>query len=128
MTVTVQELPPASRPPVRRIPASPMASTPPPLSCKVPAQVLDVVSGAATVMAPGDVGKVSVKPTPVRSLFKFGFDTVNVSVDVPPARIGLGENNFVMLGGFNTMSPAVALPVDPVFVPPFVDEINPLTF
>ena len=53
---------------------------------------------------------------------------VNVSVDVPPARMGFGENNFVMLGGFNTMSPAVALPVDPVFVPPFVEEINPLTF
>jgi hypothetical protein len=33
-----------------------------------------------------------------------------------------------MAGGFNTVKVAEALPVEPVFVPPFVDEINPLTF
>jgi hypothetical protein len=33
-----------------------------------------------------------------------------------------------MAGGFNTVNVADALPVEPVFVPPFVDEINPLTF
>jgi hypothetical protein len=33
-----------------------------------------------------------------------------------------------MAGGFNTVNVAEALPVEPVFVPPFVDEINPLTF
>jgi len=53
---------------------------------------------------------------------------VKVSVDVPPAKIGLGEKSFAMLGACRTVSDAVALPVDPVFVPPFVDVINPLTF
>jgi len=83
---------------------------------------------AATRICAGDVGKVSVNAKPVSELFWFRLVIVKVKVDAAPARIGLGENNFVMLGGFNTMSPAVALPVDPVFVPPFVEEINPLTF
>lgn len=53
---------------------------------------------------------------------------MKVSVDVPPAKIGFGEKSFAMLGACRTVSDAVALPVDPVFVPPFVEEINPLTF
>ena len=57
-----------------------------------------------------------------------GLVIVNVSVEVPPAKMGLGENSLVMLGGWMTVRAAVALPVVPVFVPPFVDEINPLTF
>ena len=57
-----------------------------------------------------------------------GFVIVNVSVDTPPTRIGFEANNFAMVGGFKTVSEAVALPVEPVFVPPFVDEIKPLTF
>ena len=64
----------------------------------------------------------------MRASFKFGFEIVNVSVDVPPERIGLGANSFDITGGFKTVSAAVALPVDPVFVPPFVDEIKSLTF
>ena len=77
-----------------------MASTPLKLSCKVPPQLLVVVFGvAATVMAPGDVGKVSVNAKPVSESFWFGLVIVKVNVDAPPARIGLGENNFVMLGG-----------------------------
>ena len=53
---------------------------------------------------------------------------MKVSVEVPPARIGSGEKPFAILGGLITVSEAVALPVEPVFVPPLVDEINPLTF
>ena len=53
---------------------------------------------------------------------------VNVSVDVPPAKIGFDEKSFEILGACKTVNDAVALPVDPVFVPPLVDEINPLTF
>ena len=53
---------------------------------------------------------------------------LNVNVDVPPAKIGLGANNFEMLGGFKIVRDALALPVGPVLVPPFVDETNPLTF
>ena len=53
---------------------------------------------------------------------------MNLSVDVPPAKIGFGEKSLEMLGACRTVNDAVALPVDPVFVPPVVDEINPLTF
>ena len=53
---------------------------------------------------------------------------VKVSVDEPPAKIGLDEKSFVMPGGCRTVMDAVALPVDPVLVPPLVDEIKPLTF
>ena len=56
-----------------------------------------------------------------------GLVIVKVSVDVPPAKIGFGENSLAMLGGCKTVRKAVALPVEPVFVPPFVDETNPLT-
>jgi len=83
---------------------------------------------AATRICAGDVGKVSVNARSVSGSFWFGLVIVKVNVEVPPARIGLGENNFVMPGGCKTVSDAVALPVDPMFVPPFVEEIKPLTF
>lgn len=83
---------------------------------------------AATRICAGDVGKVSVNTKSVRESFWFGFVIVKVNLEIPPARIGLEENSFVMLGGCKTVRDAVALPVDPVFVPPFVEEINPLTF
>ena len=57
-----------------------------------------------------------------------GLVIVKVNVDVPPARIGFEANNLAMLGGLITVSEAVALPVESVFVPPFVDETKPLTF
>ena len=57
-----------------------------------------------------------------------GFVIVKVSVDVPPAKMGLGEKSFIMLGGCRTVRDAAALPVEVLFVPPFVDVINPLTF
>jgi len=83
---------------------------------------------AATRICAGEVGKVSVNARPASESFWFGLVIVNVNLELPPARIGLGENNFVMLGGCKTVREAVALPVEPVFVPPFVEEINPLTF
>ena len=83
---------------------------------------------AATRICAGDVGKVSVNARPVSASFGFGFVIVNVNLELPPASMGLDENNFVILGGCKTVSDAVALPVEPVFVPPFVEEINPLTF
>jgi len=69
-----------------------------------------------------------VNATPVRALLWLGFVMLKVNVDVPPARIGFGENNLEMPGGLITVKDADALPVDPVFVPPFVDDKNPLTF
>ena len=74
------------------------------------------------------MGNVSVNATPVRALLWLGFVMLKVNVDVPPARIGFGENNLEMPGGLITVKDADALPVDPVFVPPFVDDRNPLTF
>jgi len=52
---------------------------------------------------------------------------VKVRVDVPPVMIGLGANNLEMLGGVKTVRAAVAIPVEPVFVPPSIEETNPLT-
>ena len=80
----------------------------------------------ATCICAGEVGKVSENWTLERALFRFGFVIVKVSVEVPPARMGFGENNFEMLGGFKTVRDALATPVDPVFVPPSVDEMNSL--
>lgn len=82
---------------------------------------------AATRICAGEVGKVSANWTLERELFRFGLVIVKVSVEVPPARIGLGANNFERLGGFNTVREAEAIPVVPVFVPPSVEETNPLT-
>ena len=93
-----------------------------------PQLVVDAFGVAATRICPGVVGNVSVNVTPVRPLLWFGLVIVNVSVDVPPDKIGFGENSLDMLGGLITVKEADALPVDPVFVPPFVVDKNPLTF
>ncbi len=53
---------------------------------------------------------------------------MKVNVEVPPERIGFGANNFSMLGGLITEREADALPVAPVFVPPFAEEMNSVTF
>ena len=45
---------------------------------------------------------------------------------MPLARIGLGANNLEMPGGVSTVREEVAIPVGPVFVPPCVEETNPL--
>jgi hypothetical protein len=52
---------------------------------------------------------------------------INVRVDVPPVMMGLGANSFEILGGVKTVRAEVAIPVEPVFVPPSVEETNPLT-
>ena len=82
---------------------------------------------AATCICAGEVGRISANWTLERELFKFGLVIVKVSVEVPPARIGLGPNNFERLGGFKTVREAEAIPVVPAFVPPSVEETNPVT-
>jgi hypothetical protein len=82
---------------------------------------------AATLICAGEMGRVSVNWTLERELFRFGLVIVKVSVEVPPARIGLGANNLEIAGGFKTVRDAVAIPVVPVFVPPSVEKRNPLT-
>ena len=119
LIVMVQELPAVIDPPLR-LTLPPFAT-----AVSVPPHVFDVVSVLVFVTPDG---YVSENATPVRLLFKFGLVRVKVRVDVPFVRIGFGENNFVMVGAFNTVRDAVALPVDPEFVPPFVEEMNPLTF
>jgi hypothetical protein len=79
-------------------------------------------------MVPGEVGNVSVNARPVNESFWLGLAIVNVSVDVPPAKVGFGEKSLSMLGACRMVSEALALPVEPVFVPPFVEDMNPLTF
>ena len=119
LIVTVQLLPWETEPPLR------LTLAPPAVAVRVPVHEFVVTSGLVFV-TPG--GYVSEKATPVRALFKFGFVIVKVRVDAPLVRIGFGENSFVMRGAINTVSDAVALPVDAEFVPPFVEEINPLMF
>ena len=51
-----------------------------------------------------------------------GFVIVNVSVDIPLTRIGLGANCFDIEGGEIAVSVSVAEPSGPVFVPPSADE------
>jgi hypothetical protein len=119
VVVMVHEPPAATVPPLR------LMEFPPAARVRVPPHELDVLNGFVFVTP---AGYVSVNATPVSALFRFGFEIVKVNVDVPFARIGLGANNLEMAGGFNTVRVAEALPVEPVFVPPFVDDINPLTF
>jgi hypothetical protein len=58
----------------------------------------------------------------------FGFVIVNVRVEVPFKRIGLGSNCLEIEGGEIAVNVSVAEPSGPVFVPVSVDEMNPLTF
>jgi len=119
LTVRVQLLPAAT--------VAPLKLTLPPLAAAVTVPAVQVVEapGVAAFCKPD--GYVSEKATPVSALFKFGLVMVKVSVEVPLVRIGLGANNFERLGGVKTVRDALAIPVVPVFVPPSVDEANPLT-
>ena len=90
-----------------------------------PQPVVLAAGVAATVIAPGLVGKVSPKDTPVNAVVGFGLVIVKVNVEVPPTAIGAGEKSFAMLGAttllttrlavlLTTPLPALALPTTPV--------------
>jgi hypothetical protein len=96
LTEIVHEPDAATDPPVKRIPRSFAASAPPPLSVNVPPQVLEVVRGEATTIAPGVVGKVSVKLRPL-SETEVGLVMVKVSVEIPLTVVGSGLKFFVMV-------------------------------
>lgn len=87
----------------------------PAVGAKVPPQVLVLLGAGATTIAPGVVGNVSLKATPLIALFWFGLVMVNVSVDVPPVRIGLGEKSLLICGGDSTVKVAEAEPVALLF-------------
>ena len=90
-----------------------------------PQPVVLAAGVVATRIAPGLVGKVSPKATPVSAVVGFGFVTVKVKVEVAPTAIGDGEKSFAMLGAttlltttlavlLTTPAPALALPTTPV--------------
>ena len=69
-----------------------------------------------------------MKAIPDSVLLALGLVIVNVSNDVPLARIGSVPNDLAIVGGTIAVSDAVAEPLLPAFVPPSVVEMNPLTF
>jgi len=123
LTLTVQ-LPPAGMPaPVSETNAAPAVVV------QVPAglQVLVGSGAAATTIAAGSTGKVSVNATPAIALLGLGLVMVKVSVLTPPLRMVDGENCFAITGGEMAVSDAVPKPVGPELVPVCVVEIGPLT-
>ena len=96
LTETVHVPAAAIEPPVRRMPGSPAASAPPPLSFSVPPHVFVVVRGEATTIAPGVVGSVSIKLRPLR-VTDVGLVMVNVSVEIPFTVVGSGLKFLAMV-------------------------------
>jgi len=70
----------------------------------------DVTAGETVSICAGLVGNVSLNVTFGRGLFWLGLEIMNDRVDVPPSRIGLVPNNFVMEGGCNTVMVSVPKP------------------
>ena len=77
----------------------------------VPPQVLVVVVFARLICA-GLAGNVSVKLTPIRAKLGLVFTRLNVSVEVPVSKMGLGSKFLLRLGGDNAVRTAIlALPL-----------------
>jgi hypothetical protein len=92
-TVTVQDPLAAIVPPLKDIDPTPA------LAVTVPPQLVDVFGVGATTIDPGEVGKVSLKATPVIEVAEFGLVIVKVKVLTPSTEIGSGEKFFEILGG-----------------------------
>jgi hypothetical protein len=102
---------------LKRMPTLPAASVPFAEFRSCPPQVLVVVRGLATVIAPGVTGKTSVKPgLPAVRFTAFGFESVNVSVLAPPGEITAGEKPFEIVGRSRTVRLTVLLGVPAVCV------------
>lgn len=84
---------------------------------KVPLQLLVAVR-SASVMAPGAVGKVSVKVAPVMATELLLVNTIS-KVDTPVVgRIGLVKKDLLIVGAASTvMSSVAAVPLDPAAGP-----------
>ena len=77
----------------------------------VPPQALVVVVFARLICA-GLAGNVSVKLTPIRAKLGLVFTRLNVSVEVPVSKMGLGLKFLLRLGGDNAVRTAIlALPL-----------------
>lgn len=127
-TVIVQLLLAGIAPTLRRSPKSPAVSAPPRLSSRVPPQVFEIVNGLATVIAPGDTGKVSVKPALVRSTALVLVNTI-VSVDVPVGAIAAGAKDLAIVGRASTVTLALAgsplLPAEVLSAPEAIALVTP---
>ena len=75
----------------------------------VPQPLVLAAGTAATVIAPGLVGKASLKATPVSAVVGFGFVIVKVSVEVPVTAIGVGEKSLLMLGATTVETTTLAV-------------------
>ena len=93
----------------------------------MPQPEVDAPIGLATTIAPGEVGKVSLKATPASWSSGLGLSMVKVNVELPPVSIGFGLKSLEMLGGEMAVMVSLADPPGPVFVPVSVAEMNPLT-
>lgn len=97
-TVIVQELFAAIVPPDK------LTLLVPVVAVSVPLQVL---VAALEMLMP--VGRVSLKPTPFKAI-ELLFVSVKVRLEVPPAPIGLGENDLVIEGGRGVPQPVKVTP------------------
>ena len=77
----------------------------------VPQPEVDALGGLATIIAAGEVGKVSEKLAPV-IVSDVGFVMVNVSVDEPPATVELGANAFEMVREVTSTMLAMRAPAE----------------
>jgi hypothetical protein len=105
LTLTVHVPPATIEPPEKDMDALPPVG----VKVGVPQPLVVALGVAATTIAPGVVGNVSVKATPVKGVSVLGLVRVKVRVEVPPARMGDGEKAFVILAGVSTTKVAVLL-------------------
>ena len=116
VTFTLMEHVPleASVPPVKPMVLEPAVSD------NVPVHVVLAPFGVATT---SPETRVSEKATPVSAKPEFGLAMLNVTVEVPPTAMLVGENALLIVGGLATISVTVLLVVP---VPPFVELIVPV--
>jgi hypothetical protein len=110
--LTVQEAPAASVPPLNEIVCVAVVNSVPPHCDENP---------VGTVRP---AGRVSVKFTPVKATPVFGFERVNVNVDVAPTATGFGVNVLLMVAGVGdpqpvkvTLSKLISFPLEVAFAP-----------
>src|ERR1700682_6276807 len=115
-TVTVQVLLAAMVPPLNAIDAAPATG----VNVGAPQPLVVAFGTGATTMLPGAIGNVSLKATPVSAFDGLMLVSVKVSVETPPAPIGLGANAFAMVGTSSTVSVAFTPPVFMVAVAPLM--------
>src|SRR5215831_9552079 len=110
-------------PPAATIPPEKFRLVSPGFGAKEPPQVSVALAGVATIMP---LGKVSVKPTPVRATVALGLVMVKLTVTTPMIGATFLENDLVIIGGATTVIEALAVPPAPVLVPPLAELTLPV--